>query len=84
MILKTSDTFRFVKDKIEEGSKGIEIPLEPFPGHLLEISSHNSLQKVLRINELMGLIVYTLKIYKTHILVFCPPEAYALNQQQST
>jgi hypothetical protein len=50
-----------VKDKIEEGSKGIEIPLEPFPGHLLEISSHNSLQKVLRINELMGLIVYTSK-----------------------
>jgi hypothetical protein len=55
-----------VKDKIEEGSKGIEIPLEPFPGHLLEISSHNSLQKVLRINELMGLIVYTSKKYIKH------------------
>jgi hypothetical protein len=37
----------------EEGSKGIKIPLELTPGHLLGIPFHLLFQKHLRANELM-------------------------------
>ena len=43
--LMNSDTFKFGKDKIAEGSKGRRNPLELLPGHLLEEPFHFSLQK---------------------------------------